>query len=81
MEKEPVTRVRRLAPPVEASPASPLETIDPAVLAEVRGSVFAFNSHDIPKGEEKRASGAYAITIPPENPDDETATAEERPEN
>ncbi len=82
MEKEQVTTVRRPASPRQAEPVSPLVTIeDPAVLAEILGGGFSTNGLEDPKGETKRASGAFAITIPSKNPDDDKATTEEQTEN
>lgn len=82
MEKQQVTTVRRTAPSRQEELVSPLVTIeDPAALAEISGGAFSTDGNEDPNGEKKRASGAFAITIPPKNPDDETATAEEQPEN
>ncbi len=52
-------------------------TLSPEELARVQAAVGELKE-DIKPGDTKRASGAYAITVPPEEPYEESAEAQEQ---
>lgn len=81
MEKELMNKAHRPASRKEEKAASPFVPLEELALAEVKGARNETNVGDEGRSGDKKASGAYAITIPLKNPDDEKVTTEEKTEN